>query len=260
MSAVDGRPGSVRAYPPRRRQPVKVATMVVQRLMSDIAGQQLKPGDVLPPEREMLAHYGVGRGTLREALRFLELQGILQMKSGPGGGPMVAAPDSRHLANSLGLLLQISDTSFASVIEARLMLEPQLAALAAERADEELLAELRASIAGMRDRIDDTWAFLEENRRFHAMITTAAGNPVFGYVMSSLQWVIDGTTQGVQYPERYRGIVARAHERIAAAIEAGDPELARSTMHDHIENMLIYLRRHYPRALEQPIVWQLVDA
>jgi GntR family transcriptional regulator, transcriptional repressor for pyruvate dehydrogenase complex len=239
---------------------MKVATMVVQRLMNDIATQELKPGDLLPPEREMLAHYAVGRGTLREALRFLELQGILQMKSGPGGGPMVAAPDSRHLANSLGLLLQISDTTFSTVIEARLMLEPQLAALAAERADDELLAALRQSIAAMSDGMDDPRIFLTENRRFHELIATAAGNLVFGYVMASLHWVIDGSRQGVQYPERYRGIVVRAHEQIVAAIEARDPDEARAAMHDHIENMLIYLRRHYPRSLEQPIVWQLVDA
>jgi GntR family transcriptional repressor for pyruvate dehydrogenase complex len=244
----------------RRSAPVKAAFVVVQRVMSDIAAGQLRPGDGLLPEKEMLDDYGVGRGTLREALRFLELQGIISLKSGPGGGPIVAAPDSRHLANALGLLLQISETRFGAVIEARQLIEPQLAALAAERADEALLEQLHESVERMRVGRNDADLFLRENQRFHQLVASAAGNPVFALLMDSLHWIIDGSRQGVQYPERYRGIVVRAHERVLAAIEAHDADAARTEMYDHIENMLIYLRKHYPTTLEQPMRWELVQS
>jgi DNA-binding FadR family transcriptional regulator len=231
---------------------------VIQALMAEITQRNLKPGDSLPLEAEMIEKYQVGRGTLREALRFLEFQGILQIKAGPRGGPIVAAPDGRNLANSLGLLLQISETPFSAVIEVRLWLEPHLAADAARNVDDELRTALRDSIETMRERIDPLSEFLDENRHFHELIAKSAGNPVFSYLMSSLQWIIDGSGQGVSYPEQYRGIVVRSHERVATAIIEGDPDSAYDTMRDHIENTLIYLRRHYPRALERTVAWRLV--
>ena len=87
--------------------------------MRDIERMELAPGDKLPPEKVMFQNYQVGRGTLREALRFLELQGILSLKPGPGGGPVVERPDASNLATLLVLLLQFSDARYQTVVEAR---------------------------------------------------------------------------------------------------------------------------------------------
>ena len=70
-------------------RPQKTALIVAKRVVEDIYKSGQSAGDRLPPERVMLEHYGVGRGTLREALRFLELQGVLTLKPGPGGGPVI---------------------------------------------------------------------------------------------------------------------------------------------------------------------------
>ena len=85
--------------------------------MRAIREGRLVAGDALPPEKDMLIAYGVGRDTLREALRVLELQGVIVLRPGRGGGPVVARPDSRHLASTLALLMQFGQTPFASILE-----------------------------------------------------------------------------------------------------------------------------------------------
>ena len=89
----------------------------------------------------MLEEYQVGRGTLRESLRFLELQGIISLKPGPGGGPVVERPEATSLATSLMLLLQFADAQYRVVAEARVALEPTMARLAAERMTAESLLQ-----------------------------------------------------------------------------------------------------------------------
>ena len=120
----------------------KTATIVARRIVRDIDRLSLRPGDKLPPERVMLEEYQVGRGTLRESLRFLELQGIISLKPGPGGGPVVERPEATSLATSLMLLLQFADAPYRVVAEARVAVEPTMARLAAERMTPESLAEL----------------------------------------------------------------------------------------------------------------------
>src|SRR5262245_42511900 len=118
-------------------RPKKTALLVAQRIVEDINSRGNRVGDRLPPEKAMLEDYDVGRGTLRESLRFLELQGVLTLKPGPSGGPIVQQPDSTALANSLSLLLQFQKAPFKTVIETRVALEPAMARQAAERMSEE---------------------------------------------------------------------------------------------------------------------------
>src|SRR4051812_39401907 len=93
-------------------RPQKTAMLVAQRIVADINRRGNTFGDRLPPERAMLEEYNIGRGTLRESLRFLELQGVISLKPGPGGGPMVERPDGTSLATALSLLLQFHNTPF----------------------------------------------------------------------------------------------------------------------------------------------------
>src|SRR5690242_15187455 len=94
----------------------KAAVIVAKRIVGQIERLRLGPGDKLPPERAMQEEYGVGRGTLREALRFLELQGVLSLKTGPGGGPVVRQPDSTHLATTLALTMQFADAPYRVIV------------------------------------------------------------------------------------------------------------------------------------------------
>ena len=159
----------------------------------------------------MLEQYGVARGTLREALRFLEIQGVITIKTGPGGGPMVARPESRHLASTIAMMLQLTHTSFRSVLEARAVLEPALARRAAERITDESLKTLHDSLDAMREHIDDVDFFLAENERFHALVAEAAGNQVFALLITSLNWICRRHAARCRVPDRVtRGGLQRA--------------------------------------------------
>lgn len=240
-------------------RPKKTAMLVAQRLVSEIAEKNLAPGTPLPPEREMLARYGVARGSLREALRFLEIQGVITIKSGPGGGPVVNTPASRHLANVLAIHMQLEHTRFADVLEARAMLEPVLASRAAERISPDQLATLQAINERMRALVGDAEGFLAENEKFHRLIAEAAGNHVFAVVVASLNWLFDATPVGVAYSEDARASICDAHDRIITAIVARDGALAAAAMTLHIADMEKYLNRFYPGAGETSIRWDQIS-
>src|SRR5579862_3982807 len=176
--------------PGKSARPQKTAMLVAQRIMADVDRFSLQPGDRLPPERTMLAEYGVGRGTLRESLRFLEFQGVLSIKAGPGGGPIVRQPDASNLAIALVMLLQISGATFRAIAEARLALEPLMAADAAERISDQALAELKGTLDDMQAGIENRAVFLDANKRFHDVIAWSSGNPVFGLILDAMLDII----------------------------------------------------------------------
>ena len=241
-----------------QHRPRKTATLLAHRIVGEITEQQLSPGLMLPPEREMLEQYGVARGTLREALRFLEMQGVLTIKPGPGGGPVVVEPDARPLASVIALLLQRSGAAFRTILEARELLEPAMARMAAERGHEGEIGEIRASLEVMRGRIDDLRVFLDENHHFHAAIGHASGNRLFDLLLSSLSRITDGTALGVDYPERRRRAVLQAHERIYDRIAAHDPDGAADAARQHIREFAQYLDRYYRHVVDQPLRWDQI--
>lgn len=236
-------------------RPQKMPILLAQRIADRITGGELEPGTVLPPEREMLGAYGVGRGSLREALRLLEQHGLVTMKPGPGGGPVVRRPDPMHLASSLALLLQAARTPFRAIVEARVSIEPQMAAQAAQRASSKQTAEAEACVAEMGNDLASLPNFLAQNARFHDLIADASGNPVFRYLMTSLHRITDGTSLGVMYDERRRRAVHRAHERIAGALTDHDADAARDAMASHMGEFAKFMEKYYPSLMDRPIRW-----
>ena len=106
----------------------RAATRVARNIVSYIKEQALRPGSKLQPEHVMVEEQGVARGTIREAIRYLEFQGALRVKAGPGGGPRVSVPGLDHLTSALSLQLQFTNASFRSVLDARASIYPTLAA------------------------------------------------------------------------------------------------------------------------------------
>ncbi len=246
----------------RRRgshKPKKTAMLLAQQVVSEIADGKLPPGTPLLSERAMLEEYGVARGSLREALRFLEMQGIITIKTGPGGGPVVNEQSSRHLASILAMLLQLEHAPFRDVLEARVVLEPALASRAAERITEDELDALHESVRRMRANLHDVDAFLEENEVFHSIIARAAGNHVFGLVITSLNWISDATPLGVDYPEDVRKSVAKEHGRIYQAIKAREGARASAAMSVHVSDFAAYVERYYPTIVDAPLRWDQLD-
>jgi len=244
-----------RPRPPGRR--TKAATVLAKNIVREVGRRGLAPGDKLLSEQKMVARYGVARGSLREALRYLELQGVLRIKSGPGGGPLLDTPNGRHFASTLALMLQVVGGRFRAIVETRWVVEPGMAALAAERASATDLAALGACLAAMRAHLHDAARFQEENRRFHDLLAFASGNPVFRFLLPALHWISDGV--GLEYRESERRRVLRAMRAILAAIEARDAPAAYASTQRFFAVSLAYLDRTYPDLMARPVTWSDSD-
>ena len=256
--AAPRRPGSApdqRGSPMTGSRPPKAAMLVAQRIVRDIGRAGLRPGDLLPPERAMLETYETGRGTLREALRLLEFQGVIALKPGPGGGPILMKPAAAHLAGTLQLLMHLNQAPYRMLIEARSALEPVLSRLAAERIGAEALAELAESVARMREQIDDQDAFRDSSRRFHDVIAWSSGNVLFAYVVDAVLGILDGTVIGIDDAGDGRAAILVAHEEIYAAIAGHDADAAGERMREHMESYTSHVQRRYPELLVQTVTW-----
>lgn len=237
-------------------RPRKTALLVAERIVADIHERGNVEGDKLPPERVMLETYDVGRGTLRESLRFLELQGVLTLKPGPNGGPIVQIPDGSSLTTSLSLLLQFHKTSFETIIETRVALEPGMARQAAERMSDEDIEELREVLAGERAAHGDQAKFLRQTRRFHTLIARGSGNIIFSMLFEALVDILDGAALGVVYSERQRGATIDVHAQIVDAIANHDPDVAEAAMATQMQALKGFLEKRHTTALSSPVVWQ----
>jgi GntR family transcriptional repressor for pyruvate dehydrogenase complex len=242
-------------YASSAARPQKAAMLIAQRIVQDAMRDRRKPGDLLAPERSMVEKYGAGRGTVREALRLLEVQGVISLRPGPHGGPVLRTPDGSHLASTVVLLMQLQGAPFRAIVEVRSALEPMISSLAAERISAECLDDLRGTIDQMRREMDDQDSFLDANKRFHDVIARSSGNPLFGYMIESLLGIMDGTALGVDYPVRHRGAILLAHEEILGALESGDAAASAELMRRHIEAYERYAERKFPHVMAATIPW-----
>ena len=237
-----------------RGQRAKAATVLAHGLAREIHRRGLSAGDKLLSEQKMVARYGVARGSLREALRYLELQGVLRIKSGPGGGPVIQTPDGRHFASTLALMLQFVGARFRAIVETRWVVEPGIAALAAERAGADDLAALQASLEAQRLALADGPRFADENRRFHDLLAFASGNPVFRFLLPALHRISDGA--GITYRAAERKRILRANRAIFAAIASRDGAAAYDAVRTFFTASLAYLDQAHAEAMARPLTWE----
>lgn len=240
---------------PERRRTPKASEVIARDLAAHIVDAGLEEGAMLPTEREMVETLGVGRTTLREALRLLETRGVLTIRPGPRGGPAVRHPRPADLGAALELILQFEQASLADVMEAREALRPMVARLAAERIDDEKVAALRESVARMIEHEDDEEFFFEENARFHTLVAEASGSVVLRVFSESLKSVADGAFAGIHYNVKRRRAVARAHARIVDALAAHDTDAAADAMHRHLVAARRYWETEYPHLTSRPVRW-----
>ena len=170
----------------------KAHEVVADRLRQQIVSGELTEGQRLPPEEELTAQFGVARTTLREALRVLESQGLIAIKRGRGGGPLVTHPNVEPIAMALAVTLQIQGTTIGDLDTARQLIEPQIAArLAAHHADADL-AVLAAAVDLAADAADrsDGIAFGLAAANVHETLMTLSGNNTLTTIAHLLQKMV----------------------------------------------------------------------
>jgi GntR family transcriptional repressor for pyruvate dehydrogenase complex len=236
-----------------KRTHERAAVRVARKLVSEIRKRRLRPGTKLASEHLMIEKLGVARATVREALRFLELQGALRIKAGPGGGPVVNVPGPEHLASVLSLQLQFSDASFQSVHDARRAIYPVLAGQAADNATQQDVETLHQSLTRMRSHSDDSEFLTEELRRFHDIVAVASNNRVLGLLVGALHRMSEGS--GVDYDAPQRRAAIRYCAETIVAIECGDAQRAKAIAEKRLAAAARYWERRAPDALKQPVAW-----
>jgi GntR family transcriptional repressor for pyruvate dehydrogenase complex len=222
---------------PASYQPVarrKVYEQVAEQLLGQIGARRLKPGDVLPPERELTESFGVGRSSIREALRMLESQGVI---SALNGGSFVVADAASPLNSSLRLMFTLDDKAgIHDLFELRRILEAEAAALAAQRHGAGHLEEMDAAIEEMAVSLTDNGGerFIDADLHFHLAVAEATGNRL---VLHSMQAVRDVVRRALMtvfvIPQSPESAVVE-HRAIRAAIASGDPARARQEMTNHL--------------------------
>jgi DNA-binding FadR family transcriptional regulator len=230
----------------------KVAEDVARDILGWICEGGLKIGSRLPGEAQMLAKYGVGRGSLREALRILEVHGVITIKAGPGGGPVVTGTTTRDFGRMATIFFQAGGMTFRELIDIRLVLEPMGARLAAERGDPELVRELLASETSTRNDME----YLRTSEAFHRQVSRMSGNAILNLISHAMEDIFHDRVAGMLFPPEDRGEVVKAHDEIAAAIAAGDGALSERLMRDHMSQYVRYVRERYPALMDEIIVWR----
>lgn len=238
-----------------RTRPVKVAEWVAQSVATYILDEGLKPGDPLPNEKVLAEVLGVGRATLREGLRLLETQGVILIRTGPNGGPIVREQRPDDLVNSLTLILQTMRVPFSMVVDARAAVEPEIARLAAQTRSEEYLALLRGVTEELRASPNHPREFRMQYHNFHQLLADATGNMVLSVVAGTLRHVSATIHDQVDWGPRSVAAAVRTHERLLVAIEKQRGEVAYREAADHMHWYREYFQRRYPQLLAQQVRW-----
>lgn len=233
----------------------KAAEITAHRIGTRILSENLAEGTALPHEAAMAADLKVSRGTLREALRLLETQGVIRIRPGPGGGPVVRRPRPDDLVGAMSMVLHFLGAPLADVADARGAVEAEVAARAASHAAAHDIALLQASIDRMRTAPDDESVFHAENKAFHDLLSELAGNTVLLVMARTLGALTARTDDALRYSPRGRAQIADAHQRIVDAIAAGDRVRAHDEAAEHLREFHRYAERFHPDVLRNPVSW-----
>lgn len=212
--------------------PGQLTMQVVDHVRELIERGEVKPGDRLPPERELAQRLKISRPSLRAGLGFLAAMGVLRSRHGAGtfiaDGPPALDPSTFSVLGSLHSFLPWQ------MFEARLVLEAGVAALAAERATQQQIASLAEEVLEMEGSLEDPQQYLIHDVRFHRTIAQAARNPILSAVMETITArLYDARRRTVAHSASHKEAAA-SHREIYRAIRARNAERARLAMERHL--------------------------
>jgi GntR family transcriptional regulator, transcriptional repressor for pyruvate dehydrogenase complex len=210
----------------------QLTMQVVEHVRALISSGEVHPGDRLPPERELARKLKISRSSLRAGIGFLSAMGVL--KSRHGAGTFVSSGPPALDSSSLSVLGALHGFLPWQMFEARIVLEANVAALAAERATDEHIAELAEEVAEMYAALDDPQEYLIHDVRFHRTIARASGNPILGALMETITANLYDNRRQTAGHSQSRKESAEMHREIFRAIRSRNPIQARRTMEQHL--------------------------
>jgi len=209
---------------------------VRSQLLQMIAAGNLTPGDRLPPERELAAEMGVSRNVVREAIRSLVDSNVLESRQ--GAGVFVASLHVESLIEPLEVVLALERSTLHSLAQARLVIEPGIAGLAAEHGSEQDIRELETLLEKERERgPEDSARTMELDVELHGRLVRMTDNPFLVRIMESIGRLARSSREFTNSMPRMREMAQADHERIVAAIRARDAEGARAAMREHLQHV-----------------------
>ena len=223
---------------------------VAEAIKDWVVEQGLQSGDRLPGEAELIARFSMSKGTIREAMRILEAQGLIKTRTGPGGGSFVHEVSRQRAKALLGNYFYFKNLTIGDIYQLRLTLEPELARSLAGKLPENILRQLEENIA----EYSEPSATLEEERqqhvaslRFHAILAEHSDNPLLGFIIDFMVNLLSDLTvyrRLYSPPNIELWKQGRDHQKqLIASLREGDGERARSIMSDHMETAWKLMRQ-----------------
>jgi GntR family transcriptional regulator, transcriptional repressor for pyruvate dehydrogenase complex len=209
---------------------------LAEHLRERILSGSIPEGSPLPNERELGDSTGLSRGSVREALRMLEVEGLLSIKTGRNGGGTIRLPDTGGVSRALGAYVRGQQINFDAVLEAREALEPALASLAATHRTPDDIAAIAEAARELSEAGEDTARFIAANTQWHWAVAQASQNRLLISVVAALSDLLhQSNLENFVSPEVRRAVI-RAHAGIENAIRAGDADAAHRRMARHVKS------------------------
>jgi GntR family transcriptional repressor for pyruvate dehydrogenase complex len=214
-------------------QSSRLYEQIVQQIEDSILKGELTEGSQLPAERELAEQFGVSRTAVREAIKALQEKGLVD--AFPGRGTFVTNGTSNSMRRSLDRIIKTGDRDGSTyLVEVREILEPEIAGLAASRADYEDLEAMREAVETMDSAEPDSDAFVEADLDFHLALAEAAANPIVLSLIDSIVGLLREQRVRISLVEGSPQRGQRYHRSILEAIERHDPQAARAAMQAHL--------------------------
>ena len=234
----------------------KTGELIASHLRRQIVRGELRPGDALPAESELMEQYGVSRPTLREAFRILEAESLITVRRGSRGGARVANPDVAVAARYVGLLLQMRGATINDVYEARMISEPPCARLLALNHTDadiarltDVVEQLKVEVATRMPFVPDPIIWSRLTYRFHQLILEGCGNKTMAIQGAVLQDIAAthlrtkiAQRDDSDTAERF-DLVIRSYTKLIKLVSAGNAAAAERHWRSHMEDAAVYLLR-----------------
>ncbi|WP_323101657.1 FadR/GntR family transcriptional regulator [Intrasporangium sp. YIM S08009] len=241
-------------------RPVRLYERIVEQVEEAVGRGELRPGQRLPSERELVVQFGTSRATVREALRVLESNGVVRSRPGDPNGPEILPVTSGQLTKQMRRLARADGLTLSQLLVSRMMLDSTANRLAATLRSESQLAEMEAAIAQMREAVEGGYAsFSEADFAFHEAIARASGNTLIQVCNAVVRdTVLSLISDKIAHARNSKALMKRSlghHEQVLDAIRTGD---GAGAAHASLHSLYDYYAGYVP-APERATLRALLD-